>query len=276
MSKKRYSYSKLTTFRQCEFQYLSSYELRQESDENIYGLAGTTVHNIIEDIQEKKITNEEGLMRFDEEMEMHEILGYTFTSEKTKNNFIESIRHFIKYFKPIDKGKVEVEKDFVADFDGHEVIGFIDILIHNEDGTVSIVDLKTSSKYSKKAIEEHCNQLLIYAIAMEQQGFTVKDVSWNMMKYSMIPTKRGKKMVLRNELTDEKFEEAYVYYPLSDESKNRCKEWVIETIEMIEAKDVFDTWETNCDEPFFCTNLCSFCGKCSKGKELRDNYFRNR
>ena len=57
MSKKRYSYSKLTTFRQCEFQYLSSYELRQESDENIYGLAGTTVHNIIEDIQEKKITN---------------------------------------------------------------------------------------------------------------------------------------------------------------------------------------------------------------------------
>ena len=198
MSKKRYSYSKLTTFRQCEFQYLSSYELRQESDENIYGLAGTTVHNIVEDIQEKKITNEEGLMRFDEEMEMHEILGYTFTSEKTKNNFIESIRHFIKYFKPIDRGKVEVEKDFVADFDGHEVIGFIDILIHNEDGTVSIVDLKTSSKYSKKAIEEHCNQLLIYAIAMEQQGFTVKDVSWNMMKYGMIPTKRGKKMVHRN------------------------------------------------------------------------------
>ena len=68
MSKKRYSYSKLTTFRQCEFQYLSSYELRQESDENIYGLAGTTVHNIVEDIQEKKITNEEGLMRFDEEI----------------------------------------------------------------------------------------------------------------------------------------------------------------------------------------------------------------
>ena len=111
---------------------------------------------------------------------------------------------------------------------------------------------------------------------MEQQGFTVKDVSWNMMKYSLIPTKRGKKMVLRNELTDDEFEEAYVYYPLSDESKNRCKEWVIETIEMIESKDVFDTWETNCDEPFFCTNLCSFCGKCSKGKELRDNYFRNR
>ena len=111
---------------------------------------------------------------------------------------------------------------------------------------------------------------------MEQQGFTVKDVSWNMMKYSMIPTKRGKKMVLRNELTDDEFEEAYVYYPLSDESKNRCKEWVIETIEMIESKDMFDTWETNCDEPFFCTNLCSFCGKCSKGKELRDNYFRNR
>lgn len=276
MKIEKMSYSRLTTFLQCEYQYFNQYVIKQESEDNIYSAAGSTVHNIIEEMQEEKLEKDEALTRFKEEMELHKILGFTFTSEKTEHNFIQSIEHYIEHFKPINK-KVEIEKYFEADFNGYKVVGFIDLLVHNEDGSVSIIDLKTSSKYSKKAIEEHCNQLLIYAIAMQQEGYDVRDIAWDMMKYVNIPTKRGKKMILRSELTNEEFENAYVYYPLTDENKKQCKEWVVDTIKKIESKDeLFDEWKANCDESFFCTRLCSYCGKCKKGIELRERYFKGR
>ena len=181
----KYSYSKITCYEQCPYQYFLRYILGEDTESNIYTLAGTTAHSVIEDLQLRKLNNDEAVRKFKDEMELHSILGFEFTSEKTETNFNDSVIHFIENFKPIDN-KVEVEKYFEADFNGKKVVGYIDLLVHNNDGTISIIDLKTSSKYSKKAIEEHSNQLLIYAIAMQQQGYTVRDVSWNMLKYAMI------------------------------------------------------------------------------------------
>ena len=195
----KYSYSRLTCYEQCPYQYFLRYVLGEDTESNIYTLAGTSAHNVIEDLQLRKINNDEAVRKFKDEMELHSILGFEFTSEKTETNFNDSVIHFIENFKPFEN-KVEVEKYFEADFNGKKVVGYIDLLVHNDDGTISIIDLKTSSKYSKKAIEEHSNQLLIYAIAMQQQGYTVRDVSWNMLKYAMIEGKRGQKMVQRNEL----------------------------------------------------------------------------
>ena len=268
----KYSYSRLTCYEQCPYQYFLRYILGEDTESNIYTLAGTTAHNVIEDLQLRKINNDEAVRKFKDEMELHSILGFEFTSEKTETNFNDSVIHFIENFKPFEN-KVEVEKYFEADFNGKKVVGYIDLLVHNDDGTISIIDLKTSSKYSKKAIEEHSNQLLIYAIAMQQQGYTVRDVSWNMLKYAMIEGKRGQKMVQRNELLTDEFEDAYVYYPLTQDNIDRCKEWVTHTINEIESKDsLFDEWERKSNQ-FYCCNLCSFKDKCPAAKEFKSHFW---
>ena len=265
-----YSYSRLTCYEQCELQYFKRYILKEEQRESIYALAGTSSHEVIEGIQSGELTNEEALEKWKEEMTFHSFLGYDFTTKKTELNFVSSIEHFIKNYKVIN-GDVEIEKEFLLDIDEYKLRGFIDLLIHNDDGTISIIDLKTSSKYSKKDLDKHARQLIIYAIAMEQQGFTVKEISWNMMKYCTVDGKRGKKVILRSELEEGmEFEDYIVSYPLNDEVRENTKKWIVETIREIEEKDdLFDEWQTCEGNEFYCSNLCGFCDQCRKGIELR-------
>lgn len=265
-----YSYSRLTCFEQCELQYFKRYILKEEQRDSVYALAGTSTHEAVERIQCGELTNEEALEKWRKEMNFYSFLGYDFTTKKTELNFVNSIEHFLKNYKHIS-GEVEIEKEFMLDVDGYKLRGFIDLLAHNDDGTVSIIDLKTSSKYSKKDLDKHARQLIIYAIAMEQQGFTVKDISLNMMKYCTVNGKRGKKVILRSDLEEGvDFEEYIVNYPLDEEAKEETKKWIVNTIEEIESKDdLFDEWQTCQGNDFYCSNLCGFCDQCRKGIELR-------
>lgn len=268
-----YSYSKLTCFEQCELQYFKRYILKEEQRDSVYGLAGTSTHEAVESVQSGKFTNEEALEKWRKEMDFYSFLGYDFTTKKTELNFVNSIEHFIKNYRSIS-GDVEIEKEFMFDVDGHKLRGFIDLLVHNDDGTVSIIDLKTSSKYSKRDLDKHARQLVIYAMAMEQQGFEVRDISWNMMKYCVVNGKRGKKVILRSELEKGmEFEDYIVSYPLDEKTKEDTKKWIVNTIEEIESKDdLFDEWKTCEGNDFYCSNLCGFCDTCEKGMEIRKRY----
>ena len=42
-----------------------------------------------------------------------------------------------------DATKIEVEKKVTATFNGIDFIGYIDLVVYNEDGTVSLYDYKT-------------------------------------------------------------------------------------------------------------------------------------
>ena len=72
---------------------------------------------------------------------------------------------------------------FLYDLDGGDLQGIIDLLIYNEDGSVSIRDYKTSSKFTNSDLEEKGRQLILYGLAMEQLGFQVKDLAWEFLKY---------------------------------------------------------------------------------------------
>ena len=268
-----YSYSRFTCYEQCELQYFKRYILKEEQRNSIYALAGTSTHEEVEQIQSGELTNEEALEKWRKEMNFYSFLGFDFTTKKTELNFVNSIEHFIKNYKSIS-GDVEIEKEFTLDVDGYKLRGFIDLLAHNDDGTVSIIDLKTSSKYSKKDLDKHARQLIIYAMAMEQQGFTVKDISWNMMKYCTVNGKRGEKVILRSELEEGMgFEDYIVSYPLNDEVRENTKKWIVSTIHEIEEKDdLFDEWRMCEGNDFYCSNLCGFCDACEKGMEIRKRY----
>ena len=271
-----YSYSKLTTFIQCEKQYFYQYILRKESQDNIYNLLGTTIHNCIEGIQKREMSNQEALETFHDDLEMNEIFGYSFISDKVKNNYVNSIIHFLKNFKPIDCIKYEIEKEVTANIDGHLLKGYVDCIIWNKDGTISVIDFKSSSMYKKSDLNLHGYQLLIYAIALQQMGYPpIKDIKWLMCKYATVKTKRSKKNILRCELDEEQeYEVCYVPFLYNDKIIEECESWICDTIEQIESKqEQFEEWKTTCDSSFFCNTLCSFCKSCPKAKKLKNSFF---
>lgn len=269
--KEKFSYSKLSTYHTCKRAYYINYVLGQKNGDNIYSILGTSVHECVEGMLQKELTVEQAIEKFYQDLDFADFMGFTFVSDKTRENFIKSVYHYLENFKS-DYEKVEIEKPFCLEFDDYCVQGYIDLIIHNNDGTVSIMDLKTSSMYSKKSIEEdHCFQLLIYALALEDKGYIVRDVSWDMMKYAEVKTKRSTKKVLRADLeSDEEFKNCRVYYPFNDQTRERCLSWIDSTVNEIRSRDIFDDWEC-INNPFYCQNICKQ-GSCERYKELITDY----
>jgi hypothetical protein len=63
--------------------------------------------------------------------------------------------------------------------------GYIDAVYKNEDDVFTVVDYKTSTQYSGKAIEEHAAQLVLYSEALRQLGVPKDKIRccWNFLKY---------------------------------------------------------------------------------------------
>ena len=79
-----YSFSRISMYKTCPHSYFKRYILKEKGDDSIFTLAGTSTHNAVENIQEGKLTNDEALREWMDEMEFHSILGYEFVSEKTE------------------------------------------------------------------------------------------------------------------------------------------------------------------------------------------------
>ena len=272
-----YSFSRLKLFNECRQAYYLTYILKADKRVNIYSEIGTEIHEILENIQSgKDIDVEKRVEMFEDKVDECEIFGIEFVNDNIKNKYIENINHCLRNFKPLQGVKFEVEKEISLELEGYKLTGFIDLIIHNEDGTVSIIDFKTSSKYAKKDLEKNANQLILYGLALEELGYVVRDIKWMMLKYCMVQGKRTKKMIERRELEDgQEFEDAFVEYPYNEVTKMYCKSWVLETIEEIESLTQYDTWEAkevNKGTSFYCTNICSVCNKCQALKEYQMKY----
>ena len=272
MSNTVYSFSRLKLFNECRHAYFLTYVLKCDKKLNIYSEIGTIIHEVLEDVQGgKDIPVEERIEMFEDKVDECKIFGIEFVNEKIEEKYVENIKHCLRNFKPLQGVKFEIEKEIRLELGSSVLTGFIDLVIHNEDGTVSVIDFKTSSKYAKKDLPKNANQLIIYGLALEQMGYVVRDVKWMMLKYVTVKGKRGNKMIERRELEDgQEFEDCFVEYPYNAISKMECVDWIEETIEEIESLTKYDTWEhkdINKGTSFYCSNICSCCGKCEALKD---------
>ncbi|WP_197029463.1 PD-(D/E)XK nuclease family protein [Butyrivibrio sp. AE3004] len=76
-------------------------------------------------------------------------------------------------------------------------IGYIDLMHYDENGTLHIIDWKTSSKFDKEHLISAGRQLIFYALAKRAEGYIVSRVSWVMLKYCVTKwqLKNGKSKV---------------------------------------------------------------------------------
>lgn len=260
-----YSYSRLQVFNECQHEYYLTYikNLRSEG-ENIYGVLGTCLHELEEQLLRKEITNDDAVAKFEECVDDCHILGYEFITEKSGRNYVECITSYLKDWNPLTDKKYEIEKDFLIEIDGTKLRGFIDLFFENEDGTITIIDHKTSTKYSKKDIEKYAKQLYLYAYAVEEiTGKKVSQIGWNFVKYVSKPWRKSYTLKERNEISDLdgiEYKRGIVTLDYDEESKNNLLNWIKETVAEINSKDIDNPydWKPCSDyrQSFSCRNLC--------------------
>lgn len=182
-----YSISRLNTVDNCGWEYWQTYMEHLEQKDNIYSFTGTRIHKCLEEIQNGKQINFS--QEIDNMLEEAKMLDIIFPNENIENKWKKDIIQFASTYKKPNYNKVETEKLFLFQLGESYLQGIIDLVIYNEDGTISIRDYKTSSKYSNLELQEKGRQLILYGLAMEQMGYEVKDLAWEMLKYVEISYK---------------------------------------------------------------------------------------
>ena len=186
--KKVYSISKLNTIEQCCYQAYLTYKKPREGSQNVYGIMGNRVHDTLEEIIKDKATEKDLKPALYLELQDLDMLGIDFPKDRKggtsiRDNWIADMQHFCENFvRP--KGKFTTEELFIYKInDDRYIQGYIDLVRHNKDDTISILDWKTSSQFSKDDLIHHGRQLILYAMGKEQEGFKVKSLAWIMLKY---------------------------------------------------------------------------------------------
>lgn len=181
-----YSFSSLSEYNECKYSFFLNKMLGIKGCENIYSNMGGCVHELLEKLQREEITTEVAIQEFELNLLENRMNDITFSSEKIESNYTLSIIDYFSEYKTFKDDIVdfEIEKEFNIEINGIKIKGFIDLVLHHNDGSVTVIDYKTSSKYSKADLADKGLQLILYAYAYELlTGKTIRMVCWDMLKY---------------------------------------------------------------------------------------------
>lgn len=182
-----YSISKLSTLDNCYYEFYQTYILKLQQVDNVYSFFGSKVHKCLEDLQNgEKVDFIQEINKAKDDANM---LDLKFPSDKIGDKFINNIMCFAKNYSVPKLNKFKTEELFLVKIEGKYVQGIIDLLIFNEDGSVDIIDYKTSSKFSNAELPIKGRQLILYGLACEELGYKVNSLAWNMLKYVEISYK---------------------------------------------------------------------------------------
>jgi hypothetical protein len=106
-------------------------------------------------------------------------------NENIKNKYYKDLVHFFKNYNPLPYKMQNEQFVTIKITDDIVMQGYLDACYKNENGIYTIVDYKTSTQYSGKAIKEHAAQLVLYSEALRQLGIPKDKIRccWNFLKY---------------------------------------------------------------------------------------------
>ena len=203
--KKVYSFSKLSTFNDCPYRAYLTYKEHLKGAESVYGILGTCVHDKLEAIMNNEAEKGELKGALEQDLEQLELLDLHFPKDfkggdGIRDNWVADMSHFVDHFeKP--KGDFKTEEFLIYKVDDeHYMQGYADLVRLDGEGEQSIFDWKTSSMYDAQGLLEHGRQLVIYAMAKEQEGIKINEIAWFFLKYVTVEF-MGKKRVNSKEKT---------------------------------------------------------------------------
>ena len=190
-----WSVSKFDSYRTSQYEWMLKYiKHLPENNElaSAYSSLGGAVHDIIEKLYDKTISYEDMLSEFEDVwMTNIDIAGLVFDrndskkNDNIKNKYHADLVHFFSNYQQLPYKMQNEQFVIIKITDDIIMQGYIDACYKNEDGIFTIVDYKTSTQYSGKAINEHAAQLVLYSEALRQLGIPKDKIRccWNFLKY---------------------------------------------------------------------------------------------
>ncbi len=187
-----YSISKLNAIDGCLKEAFYTYKLgiRDKGKQNIYGIMGSQIHDVLEKIYNNEATQADLLPALQNELADAGMVGVDFPKDfrggtTIKDNWVCAMQDFCNNFQKFE-GQFKTEELVILKIsESRYLIGYIDLIqiVDEENKTVNIFDFKTSSKFKKEDLLHHGRQLIVYGMAMEQAGYKVLSLAWIMVKY---------------------------------------------------------------------------------------------
>ena len=191
-----WSWSKINCFHTSPYEYYLKYikKVKEDRADSIYVTTGGIAHDILEKLYTNEITYNEMLEQFEDGwLVAADIADLKFdrTDEerngKIKDKYYENLVHFFSNHT-ILKNKPIIEQFVKVKIGGNLFQGYIDCAFKDDEGSINIVDFKTSSIYKGAKAENESGQLVLYAIGLNQQGVPMDKIKicWNFLKYVTI------------------------------------------------------------------------------------------
>jgi putative RecB family exonuclease len=177
-----YSYSRISTFQNCPYQYKLQYiDKIKVEEEGIEAFMGSRVHETLErlykNVMLSKIDGIEELVEYYNklwEKKWHDkviIVKSSFTPEHYRILGEKAIRAYYEQYYPFDQSTpLCTEKKIVFNLgdENHKMLGIIDRLDKTENGTLEIHDYKSSGRLPTQAEVDIDKQLALYQLAVHQ------------------------------------------------------------------------------------------------------------
>ena len=191
-----WSWSKINCFHTSPYEYYLKYIKKAKEDRanSIYVTTGGIAHDILEKLYTNQITYEDMLEQFEDGwMVAAEIADLKFDrsdeerNAKIKDKYYENLVHFFSNHTKLENKPI-IEQFVKVKIGGNLIQGYIDIAFKDDDGCITVQDWKTSSIYKGAKAENESGQLVLYAIAINQQGVPMDKIKirWNFLKYVSI------------------------------------------------------------------------------------------
>ena len=193
--KQLWSFSKFDSYRTSKYEWMLKYiKHLPENNElaSAYSSLGSAVHDVLEHLYDGSVKYENMLEEFEDAWITNiDIAQLVFDrndstkNENIKNKYYTDLVHFFKNYQQLPYKMKNEQFVTIKITDDIVMQGYVDAVYKNEDGMYTVVDYKTSTQYSGKAIEEHAAQLVLYSEALRQLGVPKDKIRccWNFLKY---------------------------------------------------------------------------------------------
>lgn len=197
-----WSFSKFDSYRTSKYEWMLKYvkHLPENNEQqSAYASLGSAVHDQLEGLYDGSINYENMVSNFEDIWTTNiDIAGLVFDrndskkNENIRNKYHDDLVHFFANYKQLPYKMQNEQFVTIKITDDIVMQGYLDACYKNEDGIVTIVDYKTSTQYSGKAIREHAAQLVLYSEALRQLGIPRDNIRccWNFLKYVNIDCKQ--------------------------------------------------------------------------------------
>lgn len=234
-----YSFSKLSSFHQCKYQYYLTYIEKRKGEENAFSQYGTFVHSILERHAKGELGAWELLDAYTD--------GYEAAVTKPfppnqyadlKESYYRDGYEFLKNFDGLDDLKIlGTEVRFKEPLDDFVYTGVIDLIYQAHDGGIVVRDWKSKAKFAnKKEQAEYARQPLSYGLYI-------------INKYQQPPNLLQFFMFRKSNIID---------IPFKQTEYEAALKWIRDSVTSIRS---CKEYPAALDE-FFCSNLCDFRNTC--------------